>query len=169
MDIVDIGIWFPFGRIYQAFKTDYPVPGHPFTYGDPAFWKFQAAMHPKPGVLPNRRRGSTGHYMLGGAHLTYYGYLPFLIVKMLSAIEQNSNSSTNIIDLPTRFRQESISAIEADLSKTPAVFKNRLKTLQDWKKENETEFKKIVIFPWFYDCNRDRYPMWEGRHDDRID
>ena len=30
---IDIGIWFPFGRMDQAFKSDFPVPGHPYTLG----------------------------------------------------------------------------------------------------------------------------------------
>ena len=29
---IDIGIWFPFGRMDQAFKTDFPVSGIPRNY-----------------------------------------------------------------------------------------------------------------------------------------
>ncbi len=43
---VDIGIWFPMGLVDQAFRTDFPVPGYPYTLGDPTFWTLrQAKMH----------------------------------------------------------------------------------------------------------------------------
>jgi hypothetical protein len=37
-DPIDVGIWFPFGTIDQAYITDWPVKGHPFSLGDPTFW-----------------------------------------------------------------------------------------------------------------------------------
>ena len=30
---IDIGIWFPFGRFDQAYKSDFPITGHPYTLG----------------------------------------------------------------------------------------------------------------------------------------
>ena len=30
---IDVGIWFPFGRFDQAYKSDFPVAGHPYTLG----------------------------------------------------------------------------------------------------------------------------------------
>ena len=30
---IDIGIWFPFGRMDQAYKSDFPISRHPYTLG----------------------------------------------------------------------------------------------------------------------------------------
>ena len=30
---IDIGIWFPFGRMDQAYKSDFPIPNHAYTLG----------------------------------------------------------------------------------------------------------------------------------------
>ena len=35
-------------------------------------------------------------------------------------------------------------------------------------KEVQEDLSKIVVFPWFYVCNKKRYPAWEGKHDTRV-
>ena len=30
------------------------------------------------------------------------------------------------------------------------------------------DLSKIIYYPWFYSCNKDRYPAWEGKHDLRV-
>lgn len=37
-DPVDMGIWFPMGRINQAYLTDLPVTNHPYSLGDLTFY-----------------------------------------------------------------------------------------------------------------------------------
>jgi len=59
-DKVDIGIYFALGTISKAFRTDFPVPGHPFTYGDPTFWRLPAAA---TNGRPNRMRGRGGSFL----------------------------------------------------------------------------------------------------------
>ena len=39
-----------------------------------------------------------------------------------------------------------------------------LKFLTDIKED----LSKIVVHPWFYVCNKNRYPAWEGKHDSRV-
>src|ERR1700756_5408890 len=87
---VDFGIWFPFGHINQAFQTDFPIRGHPLTLGDPTYYKLQAAKAlaaKKPNSFPSRRRGGSANFLLGGIHMTHYGYLPFQLVKSTTATE----------------------------------------------------------------------------------
>ena len=40
----------------------------------------------------------------------------------------------------------------------------KLKLLKDVKED----LSQIVVHPWFYLCNKDRYPSWEGKHDTRV-
>ena len=30
------------------------------------------------------------------------------------------------------------------------------------------DLSRIVYHPWFYVCNKNRYPAWEGQHDTRV-
>jgi hypothetical protein len=39
------------------------------------------------GRVPTRMRGKSGHYLLGGVHLTDPPYLPFLLAKIISCTE----------------------------------------------------------------------------------
>ena len=40
----------------------------------------------------------------------------------------------------------------------------KLKLLSDIKED----LSKIIVPPWFYICNKERYPAWEGKHDSRV-
>jgi hypothetical protein len=76
---VDIGSWFSWGRFDRAFRPDWPVPGHPWTLGDPTYWTLQSAMaFDKDGVFPSRMREKSGKFLLGGVHMTDNPYPPFL-------------------------------------------------------------------------------------------
>ena len=35
-------------------------------------------------------------------------------------------------------------------------------------KDIKQDLSKIIKVPWFYACNKDRYPSWEGKHDSRV-
>ena len=147
---VDIGIWFPLGLIDQAFQTDFPVPGHPYTLGDPTFMTIKRAMEQQ--LYPNRGRGSSGNFLIGGAHFSNYLYAPNLLLKQLSASEYNGGK------IPSEFINQ------GDMKKF-AVIPGRTVLLEELDEYD----KEVVYFPWFYDCNRDRFPSWErDRSDPRI-
>ncbi|CAL8084446.1 unnamed protein product [Orchesella dallaii] len=188
---VDIGIWFPFGRIDQAFQTDWPVRGHPYSYGDPTYWTLDAAVaygayfHNNP--PPSRQRGRSPGYLIGGMHMTHYGYFPFQLAKILTKIEGIGETVQNEIASKIQFvmnklkvgdknysmsEVEQIDAfknIEAELTKLPANFKKRIISLDSFKLKYPDEYTNLIKLPWFYDCNRERYPLWEGKHDGRLD
>ncbi len=167
-DSVDFGIWFPFGHINQAFQSDFPVPSHPLTLGDPTYYKLGAAkriFNSKSNKYPNRNRGRSGNYMLGGIHMTYYGYLPFQIVKHVTASEEGLRSMSDLQRLSKYLKEGDVKNMEIDLAATPQYYKNRLKRVD----VSNSEMKEICVLPWFYDCNRKRYPVWEDGHDTRLD
>jgi len=157
-DKVDIGIYFALGTISKAFRTDFPVPGHPFTYGDPTFWRLPAAA---TNGRPNRMRGRSGLFLLGGMHATDYGYLPFRIAKHAACGECGpfdddfiaAAQRGDLAHLRTRFSHASL--------------QGRIVSLEEAASQDAT-FNHQRVLPWYYLCNRDRYPAWELRRDTRI-
>lgn len=166
---VDFGIWFPFGHINQTFKSDFPVKFHPFTLGDPTFYTLASAKRysaQNPNKYPTRMRGkSWPSYMLGGIHMSHYGYLPFQIVKHITATENGLRKLENLTKLSKYLKVGDITKMEADLAETPELHKRKMKKVNLL----DPEMKEICVLPWFYDCNRKRYPVWEDGHDTRLD
>jgi len=44
------------------------------------------------------------------------------------------------------------------------IVNNRIKLLKDI----DEDLTQIVVHPWFYLCNKNRFPAWEGKHDTRV-
>ena len=157
---VDVGIWFPFGRIYQAFQTDWPVPGHPYTLGDPTYhlWGYTT-------INASRNRGKSPNWILGGAHFTHYGFLVYQLLKLLSCSECGNQVKFVLSTLLATVKSGTWKELEQDWSKMADQFVSRTVPLDQLDPD---ERRKIVYLPWFYDCNRKRYSMWEGHPDSRI-
>lgn len=167
-DSIDFGIWFPFGHINQAFQCDYPVPGFPFTLGDPTYFTLASAKKfaaENPNEYPSRRRGLSGHYMLGGIHLTHYGYLPFQIIKRATATEEGIETLEDVQKLSKYLKTGDVARMEVDLAAPPKIQLTRIKQVN----VSDPEMMETCLLPWFYDCNRKRYPVWEDGHDTRLD
>lgn len=165
-DSVDFGIWFPFGHINQAFRSDFPVPAHPFTLGDPTFYELKSAkILAAVDGYPSRQRGRSENYILGGIHMTHYGYLPFQIVKHVTATEGGLRTLKNLQKLSKYLQDGDIANMEMDLASTPIIHMQKIVQVN----LSNPEMKEICILPWFYDCNRKRYPVWEDGHDTRLD
>lgn len=164
---VDIGIWFPFGLLTQAFRTDWPVRGHPFTLGDPTYWPLKAAMSLPNGKAPNRQRGTSGRYLLGGMHMTNHRYLPFLLLKLFTCTECGISNPNKIRTMAELARAGNTTAMEMKYGDeaSGAEFQNRISQVEEVKQQ----LRGIAVLPWFYECNRDRYPYWEKRHDSRVE
>lgn len=162
---VDFGIWFPFGHIKQAFRSDFPVPSHPLTLGDPTYFKLSSAKSLVADEYPSRRRGSSGNYMLGGIHMTHYGYLPFQMIKQATGSEFGMRILEDVERISKYLKQHDVVGAEVDLAATPKNCKTRIVQVN----MTDPEMKVICILPWFYDCNRKRYPVWEDGHDTRLD
>ena len=165
---IDIGIWFPFGRMDQAYKSDFPVSKeHKFTLGDPSFYTWKRANEIKEPEYPTRKRGHSKGYLLGGTHLTYYTYVPYFMLRMLSATEclpnaiftkQIMQSLAKTLLSDTRSLKEIETLMQARKNLT------NLKMLKDVKED----ISAVIVRPWFYECNPERYPAWFGMHDLRV-
>lgn len=165
---VDFGIWFPFGRINQTFKSDFPIRNHPYTLGDPTYYTVASAkalVAKKPSNYPNRRRGHSGNYILGGMHMSHYGYLPFQLVKYSTASEGGMQTVEDVRKLSSYLSAGDVRAMEVKFAATPKHFLSRIIPVNT----SNSEMSEICVLPWFYDCNRLRYPTWEGGHDTRLD
>ena len=161
---IDVGIWFSFGRIDQAFASDFPVSGHKYTLGDPSFWRYASAQQ-KKGKVPSRMRGKSGNFLLGGMHMTHYGYLPYQLIKTSSATEATPAEErlrSLVSQVAVAFHQNKLLELDEKMSQST---NRRIKKLNSL---NPSDITGIVYLPWFYDCNRDRYPRWEGKPDSRM-
>ncbi|EAL71237.1 hypothetical protein DDB_G0272170 [Dictyostelium discoideum AX4] len=163
VDMVDIGIWFPYGPINQVFNPDFPVPSNPYTLGDPTYYTIKKAKSTTK--APSRNRGTSGHYMLGGMHMTHYGYLPFQMVKYLSCTECGITREDQITLFSNDIGKGDIQKLELRLLETKSDHAHRIRQLSSM----DDFFKKeVAILPWFYNCNRNRYPVWERKNDPRL-
>jgi len=164
---VDVGIWYPFGNIKTAFRTDFPVSDEVHTLGDPTFYTFDATIRLSASGIkyPNRQRGSSEAYVLGGMHMTFAAYLPLQLIKGITCTECHLLWDQQKLEyIADRIRADELVELEKELGKIPPGYEKRMKTL--W--ELGSEMKETAILPWFYACNRRRYPVWEGKHDSRL-
>ncbi|KAI8900649.1 glycosyltransferase family 17-domain-containing protein [Globomyces pollinis-pini] len=156
---IDIGIWFPMSDIYKAFLPDFPVPGFPYTLGDPTFFPLHIAKQFQP--FPNRQRGSSGNFLTGGMHMSNYAYMPYQIARRLSC----SECQGGLFVLSNQNRLQGNETVLQDLV---------IELQNDWGDrivpiENvELFMENVRVLPWFYDCQRDRYPVWEAKWDKRL-
>lgn len=168
MRSVDIGIWFIFGAFDKVFRTDYPVRGNKWTLGDPTFWTFGAAydFHHNHKV-PSRKRGTSGVSLIGGVHMTKYGFLAFQLNKRFSCTECRINSQEMkklVAKLKYASETEGWASLEHELQK---VNSDLAKRQQDIGSLSESVRKELEYYPWFYLCNKDRYPTFIGMPDTR--
>ena len=130
---VDIGSWFAWTRIDAAFRPDWPVPGNPWTLGDPTYWTVASATEfGQDGTkVPNRMRGTSGKFLLGGIHMTDNGYLPFIMAKLIACTECADSAAQLIQELAAHFQEndasmESLSEIDKALDRSQPL-KTRIK------------------------------------------
>ncbi|EPZ36962.1 hypothetical protein O9G_001407 [Rozella allomycis CSF55] len=163
---VDVGIWFPMGKVDQAFKPDWPVSwSHPYTLGDPTYYSLGAAKaFNENNKIPTRSRGRSGAFILGGMHMSHDGYLPFQMLKRLSCTECgiNINDFEHWYDMLSKGK---LHELEFELAKEYPGNEKRIVPLSSLNDQN----RKAVSIPWFYECNKQRFPQWERKHDTRLD
>jgi hypothetical protein len=163
---VDIGIWFPSGTVDTAFRTDFPVPGHPYTLGDPTFHTLGAAKALlESGETPSRNRGKSGRFLLGGMHMSRHRYLPHMMVDPLTCtecVETGPQTLVNAVDVI-------LSNDFGRLQEYWEVYHSeglRPRTVSVESIGSEAE--SIRKIPWFLECNPNRYPYWWGGTDLRL-
>jgi len=88
---IDAGILFLNKCIFKSLETGQPVKGHPYSLGDPTFFTFSHCYQLEAeGKYASRNRGKSGHYILGGTHLTWFPYIPQLFLKVFACTECSS-------------------------------------------------------------------------------
>lgn len=153
---VDIGTTFLWGNYDVAFRSDWPVPSHPYSYGDPTFFTLKDALAYTRGKdYPNRMRGQSGRYILGGAHITPYPYLPFLLNKYMVATEYGR-----------------LSIINGNLEDIERHYINDVKRPYISRVRNATkvmdQIKSHYYIPWIMNCTPERYRPFYRKTDPRI-
>jgi hypothetical protein len=164
---IDIGIWFPMGRTDHAFKPDWTVQGHPYSLGDPTFYSIKSAKASQAGGhAPNRKRGTSPAFLLGGMHMTRHRYVPFMMLEPLTCTECSVWSSSTLTELKDLFNAGSVAKLQEYWDrKHTEPFTNRIVPIASLGAEADA-LQKI---PWFLACNRERYPYWWGEPDTRLD
>ena len=169
---IDIGIWFAFGDLETAFKSDYPVPGYPYSIGNPTFWTYHRAS--SSSKYPTYARGTSGAFLLGGAHLTNYNYLPYLMTKSVTATESAQNMLKLKDGVPDTLQKhgEDVKAFNKQLlvllnSILKGVSKSRFVDV-DVLLRQSPQYESVIYKPWFLQCNMNRYPSWVQKLDPRL-
>lgn len=180
---VDIGIWYPFPYMDTIFASDWPVPGHPFTFGDPTYWTLTAVNHLYANrgnkEIPGRTSGQGEGSILGGIHFSQYPYLPFQLIKSLTGTERELEGISTVINIGTLYgsmngdndKDEKINVVATNMwvnIKTKA-YRNRIKSV-DWfrNRYGKYEANNIIKLPWFFVCNMERFSSFAGNYDIRL-
>ena len=166
--VVDIGIWFPTGRVDNAFKTDWPVPGHPYTLGDPTFYTISEAKKLlNSGRPPTRNRGKSGAFLLGGMHMTRHRFLPYMVLQSLTCSECRAEDAKTVIRTREILSWRNFEEAE-QVWDSYNTYRLTDRTVSITKLDPK-EVARIHKIPWFLSCNAERYPYWWGKHDTRLD
>ena len=97
---------------------------HIFTLGDPTFHRWRDINQITDSKkYPTRKRGKSNGYLLGGVHLTYYNYLPYMLLRFLSATECEKFDKT-IID---QYILTPLENVKGSLNEMERIFQNRAK------------------------------------------
>lgn len=154
---LDVASIFLFGDNKTVFPTDWPVRPYSYSYGDPTFYTIKSAKEYEIARrdTPSRRKGQGDRHIFGGAHISPYFYLPFIINKFVVATEYTvAKIPDGDIDTLDEYF---IQYITHDIA-------HRIRNANDvWD-----NLKEIHFIPWFIKCNPDRFPRFYGKKDPRI-
>jgi hypothetical protein len=163
---VDIGTWYTNSDVQSQVRTDHPIPQNPFMLGSPtAYTLAQASM---VNGYPTRTRGKAGRSVWGGLHLTFYGYLPILVVKLVSITEFQAGPARRQIDDILIGLQQRTSITE--------IWNRSKRLIGEWTRSRVVEITGEIesngrVIPWFIKCNPRRYQYFYRTtiHDTRLE
>jgi beta-1,4-mannosyl-glycoprotein beta-1,4-N-acetylglucosaminyltransferase len=81
----NFGIWFPYGNLRMAFRSDFPARGRPWTLGDPGVFEAKN--------MRGLARGTHANVLGYGFHATNYCFPPQVLLKSLTATEYKGFAS----------------------------------------------------------------------------
>ena len=148
----DIGIWFTFSQINKFLHSDFPVSEHPETLGDPTYWYLKDA---KKDNSPSRNRGSSNYFLLGGIHMTRYGYLPNYILKDMTQTENEGSMTLAVV------RRLLDKGKTIDETSRLIFFEDQARKSDKYMNLNSSMINKPpFMVPWIMQCNPLRYPSF---------
>ena len=145
-------------------RLSYPISGDPSYFR----WKdIDTTVKTFKKSIPTRMRGKSVAYLLGGAHLSYYTFLPYFLLRTFSSTECGKFDKKRIKEVftdPLNIGKGKLDYMESQFHKRVTHLGNRLSKISDINED----LGAIIKVPWFYSCNKERYPSWEGKHDSRV-
>jgi len=154
----NFGIWFPYGNIKFAFRSDFPARSRPWTLGDPGV---TLAGQLEKMQLPRGRFSS----VLGrGFHATNYCFPPQVILKQMTATEYKGFDSATLEKLKNASDTSEdcsrvMHEIRASCLQAPQTYGARYRSISELIKSgvDENEF----YLPFALRQAPDRYPSWD--------
>lgn len=160
VESLDVGALYIEGFLTHRLNSDFPVKDHPHYYGDPTFFSLDsAARHGKP----SRLRGHSKEFVLGGMHMTHYGYVPFQLIKRITCTECGFHDADAMDYFSGVVKNGDILELEKILARTAInnIMRNHTHEIAGMPESSD--------MPWFLGCNPERFPRWYGNHDARLD
>ena len=156
----NFGIWFPYGNIKFAFRSDFPARNRPWTLGDPGV---TLAGQLEKMQLPRGRFSS----VLGrGFHATNYCFPPQVILKKMTAteyggfdsatLEKLKNGSDTMEDCSRVMHEIRDSCLQAP-QKLGARYRSISELIKSGVDEND------FYLPFALRQAPDRYPCWDPK------
>jgi hypothetical protein len=103
---------------------------------------------------PSRNRGRSPNHILGGMHMTHYGYLVYQLLKRMTCTECPQPKKF-LDEMATTARSGNWNELEMAWSQPVENWKPRIASLDEiWDRDDVMERQQLVYLPWFYECNR---------------
>jgi hypothetical protein len=170
-DRVIIGSWFMMGDTSRWFMSYAPLNAVPdrLVYAAPMFHAISnlRATHGAyaDGVF-SRQQASL--YLFGGIHMTDYTYLPYKLLKDLTATEYGMKRQ-DILTVLARLRDDVLNyEVEQVHDKVRTDNAAASITVEEAMQRNRAAVQRTMHLPWFFVCNRARYPQFDTKHDSRV-
>ena len=98
--------------------------------------------------------------------MSHYTYLPMRILKDMTGTEMQQNKMNGLRNaVAAALRENTLTKYEDLQSKIPRRHQKAVSLVSSL---DPAKLKDLLYYPWFYECNRDRYPRWENKPDTRL-
>jgi len=155
----NFGIWFPFGNVDYAFRSDFPARNKPWTLGDPGV---TTANRLNDMGLP---RGRFEHVLGRGFHATNYCFPPQYVLKMMTATEYRGFDAV-IEEMKSAIGENKTCAQimqglrERCLNDPLRAFGSRMRRVRDLVSSGENA-EQFYVPHALREDNYTKYPSWD--------
>lgn len=155
----NFGIWFPYGNLEYAFRSDFPARNKPWTLGDPGA---TTARGMKDMGLP---RGRFENVLGRGFHASNYCFPPQYLLKMMTATEYGGFDAA-IEEMKNALAENKTCAHimrgvrERCLNDPVRAFGSRMRRVRDLVRSGE-DAEQFYVPHALRTGNYTRYPSWD--------